>query len=275
MAGWKCARCSTVNDESGISCTNCGLMRGSVVIGGTSDGPIGTESIPIQRPAPEARPAAETPWTPDAPRAMDAPPATPATGGSPVPDSGAPAEVPSWMVPNPELAGPEAPPARVPIWKRLPLGNLLFVALLIGGGITTWYFGAGRNEAGQIAKPGDLGAVDLRVGDCYDLKEPQASEIEDVAAKPCTEAHEYELFFVGSLPEGAYPADAVFERYVLDNCDPAFATYVGTAYQDSTLDIYWLIPTPDSWDSGDRSVQCAVYDPKIPRLTTSLKGASR
>ena len=268
MARWKCARCSTVNDESGISCSNCGLMRGSVVIGAATDGPIGTESIPIQRPAPE------TPWTPDVPGAGSAPPLA-AASGSPAPAGGAPAEDPSWMAPQPQLAGPEAPAAPVPLWRRLPIGGIIFAVLLVGGGISTWYFGAGRSDTGEIAKPGDLGAVNLRVGDCYDLKDPGASEIEDVAAKPCTDAHEYELFFVGSLPEGAYPADAVFERYVIDHCDPAFATYVGKAYQDSSLDIYWLIPTPDSWGSGDRSVQCAVYDPKVARLTTSLKGASR
>ena len=74
MATWKCARCSTVNDESGISCKTCGLMRGSVVIQGAPDGPIGTESIPVERPTPDARPATPVPWTPDAPAVSDAPP---------------------------------------------------------------------------------------------------------------------------------------------------------------------------------------------------------
>jgi hypothetical protein len=271
MAGWKCARCSTVNDESGISCTNCGLMRGSVVIQGAPDGPIGTEAIPVARPTSDAPPA-QAPWAPDARPASEAPGAAP-PGPAAATDS--PADVPSWMAPSAELAGPEVPAAPVPLWRRIPIGGIIFAVLIIGGGISSWYFGAGRNDTGEIAKPGDLGAVNLRVGDCYDLKDPQASEIEDVVAKPCTDAHEYELYFIGSLPEGSYPADSVFEQYVVDNCDPAFTTYVGKSYQESTLDIYWLIPTEDSWRQGDRSVQCAVFDPKIARLTTSLKGASR
>jgi hypothetical protein len=267
MAGWKCARCSTVNDESGISCSRCGLMRGSVVIQGPPDGPIGTESIPVERPTPDARPATQVPWTPDAPGAADPQP-RPAAADSP-------ADVPSWMAPGGELPGPEVPAAPVPLWRRLPIGGIIFAVLIIGGGISSLYFGAARNDSGEIAKSGDLTANNLRVGDCYDLKEPEADEIEDVTAKPCTEAHQYELYFTGAMPEGAYPAESVFEDYVVANCDPAFTGYVGKAYQDSLLDIYWLYPTDDSWRQGDRTVQCAVYDPKIPRLTASLKGANR
>lgn len=144
MAGWKCARCSTVNDKSGISCSNCRLMRGSVVIARAPDGPIGTESIPVARPTPDAAPTTPVPWPPDAPPAQ-APwsPAAPPTA-----DSTSPAWAPTWVAPSPELAAPDLPP-------------------------------------------------------------------------------------------------------------------------------YWLYPTDDSWRQGDRTVQCAVFDPNQPLLTTSLKGANR
>jgi hypothetical protein len=180
------------------------------------------------------------------------------------------------MRPTAEITGSDgAPVAPVPLWKRLPIGGIIFAVLLVGGGLSSLYFGAGRNDTGEIAKSGDLTANKLRVGDCYDLKEPEANEIEDVTAKPCTEEHQYELYFTGALPEGEYPAESVFEDYVVANCDPAFTGYVGKTFQDSLLDIYWLYPTDDSWRQGDRTVQCAVYDPKIPRLTASLKGANR
>jgi membrane protease subunit (stomatin/prohibitin family) len=29
--GWKCARCSTSNDDAVLSCSGCGMIRGSVV----------------------------------------------------------------------------------------------------------------------------------------------------------------------------------------------------------------------------------------------------
>ncbi len=273
MASWKCARCSTMNDESGISCKTCGLMRGSVVIHGAQDGPIGTESIPVARPTPDAAPTTPVPWTPDPPPAAQAP-WTP--DAPPAADATAPAGAPTWVAPSPELAAPELPAAApVPLWKRLPIGGIIFAVLVVGGGISSLYFGAARNDTGEIAKSGDLTANNLRVGDCYDLKVPDANEIEDVTAKPCTEAHQYEMYWTGAMAEGDYPAETAFEDYVVANCDPAFTTFIGRAFEDSVLDIYWLYPTDDSWRQGDRTVQCAVYDPNQPLLTASLKGANR
>ena len=41
----------------------------------------------------------------------------------------------------------------------------------------------------------------------YDLKNPSEEVVDDVTAVPCTTEHEYETFFVGSMPGGAYPTD--------------------------------------------------------------------
>ncbi len=118
-------------------------------------------------------------------------------------------------------------------------------------------------------------AVDLRVGDCYDLKDPAAEEVDAVLAKPCSEEHEYELFYAGSLPEGSFPPEATFTSFVNDNCTPAFETYVGKAYTDSELEIFYFVPTSGAWEAGDRSIQCAVYHPRVHRLTGSLQGSAR
>jgi hypothetical protein len=105
-----------------------------------------------------------------------------------------------------------------------------------------------------------------------DLKEPDAEEIFDVTAHPCTEAHEYEVFYVGSLAGGEYPTDDVTTTFVVDNCGPAFDAYIGKAYVDSQLDFSYLSPSVESWRDGDRSVQCAAFDPRNARLTISIKG---
>ena len=104
--------------------------------------------------------------------------------------------------------------AAIPIWRRIPIGWLVVAVFVAGGAVVGWYFNASRSSSGEITKTGDMMAVDLRVGDCFDLKDPAANEIEDVTASPCTVAHEFEMFFVGSLPEGAFPPDSVFETYV-------------------------------------------------------------
>jgi Septum formation len=111
----------------------------------------------------------------------------------------------------------------------------------------------------------------------------------DVKAVPCTTEHEFEVFYVGAMREGSYLTDAAAEqrnhgREVIDiegafwtyldhNCIPAFRTYIGKSwYGGSDLDIYWLVPTDDAWRAGDRTVQCAAFNPVIYRLTESLRG---
>jgi hypothetical protein len=215
-----------------------------------------------------ARPTNDLASTVDAPATSD----SPAPGHSPAADDTAP-PFSDWRPYGGDQA--QVPAAPVPLWRRFPIGLVVFLVLVVGGGISSWYFGAGRADTGEIAKPGDLTATDLRVGDCFDLKDPTAEEIEDVAARPCAQAHEFELFFTGSLPEGAYPPQSVFDAYMQDNCMPAFLAFVGKAYEDSELDVYWLTPTTEAWGQGDRSVQCVVSHPRIHQLTESLKGSRR
>lgn len=264
---WKCSRCSTVNDVSSVTCASCGLMRGSAVLPGASEDPPATASTPPSEPGWAALRTDSAPSSPPAGSAGEPPPTTDwaAPDGTPAPTA-APA------VPGVEPVPPAAP---VPLWRRIPIGGLLFLVLVVGGGIASWYFAADRSATGEITGAGDLQATDLRVGDCFDLKEPEATEIGDVTATPCTQEHEYELFYQASLPEGDYPAETVFEEYVKDNCLTTFTAYVGKAYEESELDIYWLYPTDDAWRDGDRSVQCAVYHPRVARLTTSLKDSKR
>ncbi|HEX2193585.1 MAG TPA: septum formation family protein [Candidatus Limnocylindria bacterium] len=136
-------------------------------------------------------------------------------------------------------------------------------------------FNAQRDDGGEITRSGDLAVTDLQVGDCFDVQDDTAEEVDDVTARPCSEPHQYEMMFVGDLPEGDYPSDAAFEAWLDENCLPAFSDYVGTSYQESALEILWFQPTEDGWDEGDHSVQCAVYDPSDNELTASLRGSNR
>jgi hypothetical protein len=177
--------------------------------------------------------------------------------------------------PNDGAAAVSGQTAAPPLWRRIPLGWLLFLGLIAFGAVSSWYFSAGRSDSGEITKSGDLAVNELRVGDCFDLKDPDAEVLEDVSARPCTEEHQYETFFVGSMADGGYPTDAAFEAYVTANCDPAFEAYVGRAFEDSQLAIGWVGPSLPGWNDGDRSVQCVLDDPGSPRLTASMKGSNR
>jgi Septum formation len=178
---------------------------------------------------------------------------------------------------------------------------LIAGALVLVSAVAGWYLYASQSATGEPkvapAEPTQVLSglphdfklrVDLRVGDCFDLKDPTADQIEDVKAVPCTTEHEFEVFYVGAIGEGSYPTGAAAERrnhgrqvlnidgafwtYLDHNCIPAFGAYIGKAWDDSDLDIYWLVPTEDAWRSGDRTVQCAAFYPGTYRLTESLRG---
>jgi hypothetical protein len=147
--------------------------------------------------------------------------------------------------------------------------------ILLVGAIGGLVFNASRSDTGEIIRSGNLTAKDLRAGDCFDLKNPEAEEVDEVTALPCTDEHEYEMFFVGNMADGAFPAEDAVTTFLTANCLPAFTTFVGLAYEESELDIFWLSPTAESWQQGDHSIQCAVYHPRIHRLTSSMQGSAR
>ena len=266
LEGWTCSRCSSGNPEASVVCATCGATRpdDDVAVSGdaapetpetpaAADGGVGWAAIttPAATPPPAATPAV-------APTAM------------PTADQG----IVGWVAPDGTTPPPAAPVAK-PLWQRLPVGWIVIGVIVGAGAIGGALLNAGRSSTGEINKPGDLTAADIRVGDCFDLKDATATEIEKVTARPCADAHEYEMIFVGSLPTGTYPPDSVFGTYVDTNCDPAFAAYIGTPFRSTTLGVYYLVPTEDAWKDGDRAVQCAVHDPGNKALKGSLRGSKR
>jgi hypothetical protein len=252
---WKCARCSTKNDEGTLTCSNCRMIRGAVV-------------VPSTFSAPGPSPAAPQDPSPDWPSSGDSP-----STGETTPSG------PSFWTPSGAASSepyfPAAPAAPTPLWRRIPIGWVLFAVILGAGAIGGLITNAGRSSTGEITNDGDMLATDLRVGDCFDLKESDAESITDVTARPCTDEHEYELFHVAVMAEGPFPGDAAFDVFFEDNCLGTFETYVGKAYAESVLDIFWLTPGEEAWDEGDRSIQCAVYHPSDATLTGSLKESSQ
>jgi hypothetical protein len=267
--GWKCPHCSTENPSTTLTCSGCGRLQGSVVVPGSSP-------VAPALPTPATGSAAPEPshgWQ------------SGASGWSTGAANEAPGPTPAEMAVDPPVEAPPTspwavnlatvPPASTPLLRRLPIGWLIVGLLVVGGGVAGYLFNASRSSTGEIDRSGDLTANDLRVGDCFDLKDPDAEQIGDVTGRPCSEAHEYEVFYVGNLADGEYPPEAVMETFVVDNCGPAFDSYVGMAFAESELGFYWLSPSPESWRDGDRAIQCAAYDPRDARLTISLKGIAQ
>ena len=170
-----------------------------------------------------------------------------------------------------EAVMPVAKPSK-PLWQRIPVGWIIFGVIVFGGAIGGLIFNASRGSSGEIDRGGNLLITDLRVGDCFDLKDPAADEVEEVSAVPCAQEHEYELMHVGVMPDGDYPTDAQFSDWLDANCTPAFEAYIGSPYETSIYEVSWFSPTSIGWLSGDHTVQCAVSHPTERRLTGSLRG---
>jgi hypothetical protein len=146
---------------------------------------------------------------------------------------------------------------------------VLGVALVVG-----YLTNARRDDAGAISEGGTLQIEDLRIGDCFDFED--ADEISSVDARPCTDAHGYEMFHLASWSGAdAYPTDDAMVDFIIGACVPVFEQYVGVSYETSAIDFVPFTPTEEGWGAGDRVIQCALVDPSDAQLTTSLRNANR
>ena len=158
------------------------------------------------------------------------------------------------------------------------IGVRIILILLVAGvvGAVTWFNTAGRDSNGQINKTGELQPSDLKIGDCWDLPGGGSSfdpnvTIDKTTAMKCTEAHHYEVFYTGAMADGDYPTDAALEAFAVANCEPAFKTYVGTPFDQSSLTFYYFFPDTKAWKSGNRDFQCSLADANLKVLDKPLK----
>ncbi|MGV8884192.1 MAG: septum formation family protein [Microbacteriaceae bacterium] len=108
---------------------------------------------------------------------------------------------------------------------------------------------------------GDTSAFDVSVGDCVnDAEATDAEEVANVTIVKCTVEHDYEAYKSIVIPEGAFPGSSEIETTAGDGCQAAFDGFVGTPYDESTLDFTYLAPTSQSWDEGDREILCMLVD---------------
>lgn len=122
--------------------------------------------------------------------------------------------------------------------------------------------GADRDELGNIANSGKIRFESLRTGDCF-ISEALASRDEvpeEVKAVPCSEAHQFELYFLGSIPFEQFPdyIEDEVSAYAAAQCQVAFEAYVGISYQSSSLKSTHVYPSAASWAFGDTKFECLV-----------------
>lgn len=148
---------------------------------------------------------------------------------------------------------------------------VIYIAAAVGFAIFGAANKADRDGSGAIVGEGNVNAFQIRVGDCFDDSN-SLDEVTDLPGVPCSQPHDNEAYAILDLTIASYPGgDGMFE---LANtaCLERFEAFVGRDYDSSSLDIFALYPSQQSWKQDDREVVCAVYDMNAEKLEGSAKG---
>lgn len=117
------------------------------------------------------------------------------------------------------------------------------------------------------------GVADLKAGDCFD-KPATDGEISEVQHRPCTDAHDSEVFLVVQHPAPSsepYPVVSGFDDFIQETCIPTFESYTGRVWAtDTELEIGYFHPTLTGWAGGDRGFTCHLYRVDGAKLTASM-----
>lgn len=152
------------------------------------------------------------------------------------------------------------PPALVCALLMLPL---------LGGCSWPWQHGGGADKASVF---------DAKIGDCFESPTEVQAQISDLQRVDCAKPHGQEAYALPAYKAAdgsdTFPGDEVLESFAQAACAQAFGPYVGVDYLDSALYDTYLLPSPRSWQDGDRTVLCLATD-SGQSMVGSVKGTKR
>ena len=139
-----------------------------------------------------------------------------------------------------------------------------------GGAATTAYL---RFQPGECLLGADLPAALLNRGPApWDATASQVS---------CEKSHDAEVYFANSgfwSQSLAFPGESLVYGAARTECRAALTQYVGISSNASQYSISLLLPTSDSWPTGDRSLQCIAFlamRTGVQPMTGSIKDSRR
>jgi hypothetical protein len=123
-------------------------------------------------------------------------------------------------------------------------------------------------------------AADLREGDCIEVP-ATSGEVSDVQHRPCSDAHDAEIYYVFDIPSiaaggpRAFPTDDQLSDIISPRCASAFDAYTGLDY-DAAVEFDWgaFTPSSSSWSDGDREIACYVERVDGRKITGSMRAAT-
>lgn len=118
----------------------------------------------------------------------------------------------------------------------------------------------------------DGNVFNLEVGSCF--QEPGNSfEVADVETVDCEDPHFAEVYHTEDIDGDDFPGNASVATSRDEICSSSFEDFTGVAFEiEANFDIYSLVPTEESWESGDREVACSITKLGGGQLTGSAEG---
>ena len=133
--------------------------------------------------------------------------------------------------------------------------------------------GGGTTDTGDSTTGTDVDVFTIAVGDCLNDGGVDG-EVTTVETIDCAQPHDSEAYASILMDDGEFPGDEAVDTFAIEQCDAAFAEFVGLSYAESTLSYSYYYPTEESWASGDREILCLLVDP-AGKVEGSLQGAAR
>nr|WBO80158.1 DUF4190 domain-containing protein [Streptomyces sp. SBE_14.2] len=163
-------------------------------------------------------------------------------------------------------------------------GMAIAGSVLSSVGLALWTVSLATGVAADVwdgvkgAATGEGTAYALAEGDCFDT--PSGSLVGvayDVTEVPCSGRHHGEVFAVVELPEGRFPGDDAVTESAEDECYTLEAEYAMDPWAvPDDVDVYYLVPSLDSWRLGDREITCLFGSTEDgASLTGSLRSDER
>jgi hypothetical protein len=155
--------------------------------------------------------------------------------------------------------GPAPKRKRGPVLLYIRLG--VFVLVLIVGGISWAVSNAHkskRDSGGTISKAGNLDAVSLHAGDCYEKPTDPSVPFSSVKAIPCTQPHNAQAFYSFTYPgaTSVAPTDDELTSTAQPQCENAAKTKVDQSKLPQNAQPSMLFADDSTWSQGYHDITC-------------------
>lgn len=146
--------------------------------------------------------------------------------------------------------------------KRLVVGGL-------GLGVAAWAGIAGvdsttRDDAGQITVQGELGAFVTQLGDCIN-DSMNTNTVSTVTGLPCDQPHNWQVIHKDEIYLAEFSRSEVkskTEAICSAEVDELITSYLIVSDEEieqyENADISYFSPSPESWENGDRTIDCLI-----------------